>query len=223
MTSDILGRFAHYARRHGLTATLWRILVGTGRTLRGTRLILFGCDLGSLEAAEVARPTGRTIERKSAVTDLDPEDLARVENVGYAKVVRRQISKRFAQGASLWLCRVESQVAAYGWTLTGQTMVPHFFPLCPGDVHLFDFYVFPEFRGQRLNPSLVMQILKTLAAESKGRAFIEAAEWNAPQLHSVAKMPFQKLGYARKYCFFGRTIVIWSGGPVSAGSSGGKP
>jgi len=40
--------------------------------------------------------------------------------------------------------------------------------------------------------------------------FIEAAEWNAPQLSSLRKTPFQKLGRARKFHALGKTVVIWA-------------
>ena len=89
-------------------------------------------------------------------------------------------------------------------------MEPHFFPLADNDVHLFDFYVFPEFRGRRVNPMLVSHILASLRREACGRAYIEAAEWNLAQLRSLAKLPLRRLGAARKSCLLRRTIVIWS-------------
>jgi GNAT superfamily N-acetyltransferase len=109
----------------------------------------------------------------------------------------------------LWLLKLENSIAAYGWAVLGRTIEPHFFPLAANDAHLFDFFVFPEFRGRRLNPALVNHILVHLACETSGRAFIEAARWNQPQLASLARLPFRKLGCARKFQLLGRTIVMW--------------
>ncbi len=154
----------------------------------------------------------RKVERKRAEIELDARDLLQVESVGYPKAVRRQLSGRFARGASLWLYKLDDKVAGYGWTLTGTAIAPHFFPLGRGDEHLFDFFVFPEYRGRRINPSLVKHVLAKLALEANGRAFIEAAEWNTPQLNSLGRLPFHKLGHARKFFLFGRTVAVWKPG-----------
>ena len=76
-------------------------------------------------------------------------------------------------------------------------------------MHLFDFHVFPQYRGQGVNPLLVSYILRSLAAEGQGRAFIEAAEWNQAQLASLRRTPFRRLGSARKFTLFWYTMVCW--------------
>ena len=69
--------------------------------------------------------------------------------------------------------------------------------------------MFPQYRGRGFNPLLVGYILRSLAIESQGRAFIESAEWNDPQLASL-NIPFRRLGLARKLMVSRRTIVCWS-------------
>jgi len=207
---EYIGRFLHYAKHHGLWVTAKRTLLGLRRMLAGNRFVLFYCDLASFEVTPLDEPAQGTIERRFSGTRLDPQDLDRIMNAGYPPTVRRQLAERFAQGASLWLFELEDKLAAYGWSLIGHTMEPHFFPLGRNDVHLFDFFVFPEYRGRRINPALVSHILNNLALEGKARVFIEAAEWNTAQLHSLERVPFQKLGYARKHSLLGGTIVVWS-------------
>jgi ribosomal protein S18 acetylase RimI-like enzyme len=119
------------------------------------------------------------------------------------------MTERFGLGASLWLIKSHDKLAGYGWTLEGRTVEPHFFSLGHRDVHLFDFHVFPQYRGQGMNPTLVTSILRALTAEGAGRAFIEAAEWNQAQLSSLTKTPFRRLGMARKSTLFSRTLVLW--------------
>ena len=127
------------------------------------------------------------------------------------------MNERFAAQAELWLLRCQGVIAAFGWTIKGRTMEPHFVPLTPRDVHLFDFFVFPEFRGRGLNPSLVSQILEAISHENLSKAFIEAAAWNHPQLSSLKKTPFRRLGEARKFQFGKKPVVLWSRREVKAG------
>jgi ribosomal protein S18 acetylase RimI-like enzyme len=209
---EYIGRFFHYAKHHGWWGTIKRALLGLRRMLTGTRYVLFYCDLARFEAAPLDETVQGRVQRMFSGDELDPKHVSRIMNARYPAVVSRQIAERFAQGASLWLFELEDKLAAYGWSLIGNTMEPHFFPLGGNDVHLFDFFVFPEYRGRRVNPLLVRHILNSLALEGKARAFIEAAEWNTEQLRSLKRMPFQKLGHARKHSLLGRMIVVWSEG-----------
>lgn len=207
---DSVGRFLNYIRRHGVRVTLNRISVSVKRIRTGNRQILFFCDLRASGATMTDGSGLGNVERKNAETELDANDLQRIVNSWNPKVARRQLSERFAHGASLWLFKSEGRLAAYGWTLIGRTVEPHFFPLGANDAHLFDYFVFPEFRGRWINPALVNHVLASLASERRSRAFIEAAEWNTPQLSSLGRTPFQPFGRARKWHCFGKTLVAWS-------------
>ena len=124
-------------------------------------------------------------------------------------MAHRNINHRSDLAASLWLIRLEDHLAGYGWTLRGRTAEPHYFRLGQNDVHLFDFHVFPQYRGRGVNPFLVNYILRRLALEGHGRAFIEAAEWNQVQLASLRKTPFRRFGLATKLSILGHTTVWW--------------
>jgi GNAT superfamily N-acetyltransferase len=207
---DSIIRFLEYGRRHGFDGTSRRIRLAFKHMLRGNRQVLFYCDLASFTTPDVERLGDAKVERKSAEEELDAKELLMIVNAWNPEITRRHISKRFGQGASLWLLKLEDKLAGYGWTTTGRTMEPHFLPLGSNDVHLFDFFVFPEYRGQRLNPSFVSHILRRLASDRRSRAYIEAAEWNTAQLHSLSRTPFQNFGRAWKCCIFGKTIVLWT-------------
>ena len=90
-------------------------------------------------------------------------------------------------------------------------MEPHYVSLGREDVHLFDFLVFPEFRGRGINSALVRHILQEFAVEARRRAFIEAAQWNTAQLSSLRRTPFQRFGVARKRGLFSKPSVVWDG------------
>jgi ribosomal protein S18 acetylase RimI-like enzyme len=214
--STSISRFADYLRRNGLLATLRRASLAVRRSLLSSRSVLFYCDLsGQISPAEglpsflEGLPSFLKVERKTNPADIDPRDLQEMTSFWNPKLAHRNIAERFEQAASLWLIKSHDKLAGYGWTLQGRTIEPHYFPLGPDDVHLFDFYVFPQYRGRGINPLLVNQILLSLVADCQNRAFIEAAEWNQAQLSSLAKTSFRRLGWASKLMVFGRTIVWW--------------
>ena len=149
------------------------------------------------------------IERKKCRDALTSKDLDRITSHWNPKIMLQRINERFAANAELWLMRCNETIAAYGWTLKEKTIEPYFFPIKVGDIHLFDFYAFTEFRGRGLNPSLVWQILAEAGLEGSKRAFIEAAIWNNAQRSSLAKTPFIKLGTARKLSLWNSTLVLW--------------
>jgi ribosomal protein S18 acetylase RimI-like enzyme len=177
-------------------------------------MVLFYFDLaddGSLAATNM--PDHLNVARKTGLDAIDTPDWQQITELWNPRLCRRNFSERFQEGASLWLIRSEGRLAGYGWTMTGRTIAPHYHPLGANDVHLFDFLVFPEFRGRNINPSLVRHILNELTAEGSSRAFIEVREWNRPQMISLAKTPFRCLGVARKASLFGKTFVEWSAAP----------
>ncbi|MGB7729604.1 MAG: GNAT family N-acetyltransferase [Candidatus Acidiferrum sp.] len=208
--SNSISRFTAYYTRHGFRATIRRAGVALKRGLLASRMVLFYCDLGKQTTAPVNIPSSLKAERLRSHAELSPQDLQEMTSFWNPKQAHKNIRERFEQGASLWLIKSGDKLAGYGWTLQGRTIEPHYFPLAQDDVHLFDFYVFPEYRGRGINPFLVNHILRSLGSKCAGRAFIEAAEWNEAQLSSLRKTAFRPVGWARKSAIFHRTLVCWA-------------
>jgi ribosomal protein S18 acetylase RimI-like enzyme len=209
--STSVSRVAAYYTRHGLRATARRAALAVRRALCLNGMVLLYYDLSEKNWPPVDFPSSNTVEQRRTCAELSPEDLQAMTSFWNPKLAHRNINERFSKGAVLWLMKSEDRLAGYGWTLMGCTIEPHYFPLGQYDVHLFDFHVFPEFRGRKMNPFLVSHILGSLAAEGRGRAFIEAAEWNQAQLSSLERTPLHRFGYARKWTIFRYTIVCWAG------------
>lgn len=203
-------RFTEYCRRHGLGATLRRIGVAAKRAIFAGRMVVFYCDLNDRQLPPVNIPRTLKVERLRTPAELSAEYLQAMTSFWNPKQANRNIRERFEKGASLWLVVSEDQLAGYGWTIEGKTIEPYYFPLGPKDLHLFDFHVFPEFRGRGFNPLLVDCILRDLATDQGGRAYIEAAEWNEAQLASLRKTLFRLLGFAKMYKIFGKVLTGWA-------------
>jgi len=170
---------------------------------------LFYCDLSTLNSPTAALNSSLKVERHSNQTDLCPQDLQQITAVWNPEITERNMKERFGLGASLWLIKFNDCLAGYGWTLQGRTVEPHYFPLGENDVQFLDFHVFPKYRGRAMDWFLMTHILHELAAEGRARAFGEAAEWNQASLSSFAMTPFRRLGWAKKFTIFGRTMVCW--------------
>jgi len=216
--SSSISRFAGYYRRHGFVKTVERFGQSIKRSLFANRMVVFYCDLAGQQAPPPALHDSLKILRLTNQAEFRPLDLEAMTGIWNPELAQKNIAERFGLGASLWLVLSAGHLAGFGWSLQGRTVEPYFFPLGREDVHLFDFHVFPQFRGQGLNPVLVTHILHTLSSASRGRAFIEAAEWNKAQLSSLRKTPFRQLGLVRSFSLPGRTCVSWAEGVVTKGS-----
>ena len=208
--SNSISRVTDYYSRHGFRATVSRFVLAAKRALFSSRMIVFYCDLPSLPVRPVNIPASMTVERVTGEGELRPQDFDEITSFWNPTQARRNVRERFANGASLWLIKSEEHVAGYGWTMQGRTIAEYYFPMAPKDVQLFDFYVFPRFRGRALHWLLTAYILQALAAEGAARAFADTGEWNQPQISSFRMTPFRRLGLVRSFTVFGHTFVSWA-------------
>jgi GNAT superfamily N-acetyltransferase len=208
--SNSISRFADYYRRHGLVATIRRARLAGRRALFRNRMMVFYCDLDVPRPRSASIPEPLVVEQVNAPAELSAEHLEEMTRFWNSKLANRNIRGRFDKGASLWLVRSENQLVGYGWALQGRTIESYYFPLTPVDVHLFDFHVFPRYRGRGVNPYLIGCILDGFTTNCGGRAFIDAAEWNDAQLASLRKTAFRCLGSVRSFTILGHTFVSWS-------------
>jgi ribosomal protein S18 acetylase RimI-like enzyme len=155
-------------------------------------------------------PSSLTVQCLSNSAELSAGDLHELTSFWNPKQAHRNIGERFEKGASLWLIRSGERLAGYSWTLRGRTIAEYYFPMAQEDVQLFDFYVFPKFRGRAILWFLIIFILSSLREEGASRVFGDVAEWNQASLSFYKTIPFQRLGRARTLTIFGRTFVSWT-------------
>ena len=203
----LVSRIIHYCRRNGFRVTLRRAWTRTVQALVHHRIFLYTTDLAACPAPPTEMKEGLRLEQASAEANISDRDKKALLEYWDAKEKQKQITERFAKGATLWMIKDGGRLAAFGWTMRGATIEPPFIPVEPDDVHFFDFEVFPAWRGRGVNPALVEQILCHVAQAGARRALVEVHEWNHAQLRSLAKTRFKMYGKARRRFFFGRWRV----------------
>jgi len=208
--SDSFSRFITYYQRHGLEATICRASLAARRRLFSGRMVVFYCDLTKQLRYAINIPVSLRVERLRNCAEVSEYDLQRITSFWNPKLARRNLQERFKKGASLWLIKLDDEIAGYSWTLRGATIAPYYFPLGPDDVQIFDFYAFPKYRGRAVLWFLVVHILRCLAAEGGSRAFGDVAEWNQPSLSFYRMLPFRRLGLVRSFRVLGRSYSSWS-------------
>jgi len=207
--SNSISRLTEYYKRHGFGATVRRAQLAAKRALFSSRMVVFYCDLGRQTLAPVNIPSSLKVERLRSSAELTEKDLQEITSFWNPKQALRNVQERFGRKASLWLVKSGDKLAGYGWTLQGQAIDSYYFRLGENDVQLFDFYVFPKFRGRAIHWLLTVYILQTLAAEGGARAFADTGEWNQAQLSSFKMTPFRRLGLVRSFTILGHTITDW--------------
>jgi ribosomal protein S18 acetylase RimI-like enzyme len=180
------------------------------RSIFSKRMIVLYCDLAKQTMEPANMPSSLTVQRLGNHAELSPEDLHEMTSFWNPKQAHRNIRERFEKGASLWLIRSGESLAGYSWSLRGRTIAHYYFPMAQDDVQLFDFYVFPRFRGRAILWFLITVILRSLREEGASRVFGDVAEWNHASLSFYRTVPFQRLGMARSVTIFGRTIIWWT-------------
>jgi hypothetical protein len=207
--SNSISRITAYYKLHGFQATIQRAVLAAQRALFAGRMVVFYCDLPVKGARSVNIPGSMRIDRLTVEAELLQQDFEEITSFWNPTQARRNVKERFSNGASLWLIKSEDHVAGYGWTIQGRTIAEYYFPMAPNDVQLFDFYVFPKFRGRALHWLLTAYILQAITADGASRAFADTGEWNQAQLSSFKMTPFRRLGLVRSFTFFGHTWVSW--------------
>ncbi len=208
---SVLQRIALFYRREGLLSTIKRIFTALHRSFFLGRMIVYSCPMPT-EGIGLSDTANKIYFERATNAHLSKDDYATVLDIGSIEERSRDIAHRFELGSELWLAKVNGRVAGFGWTLVGKTVSPHYFTLRANEVHFFDFYVFPEYRGRGINIALIEKILTTLSTQPISRAHIDCAAWNHAQIRSLSKTPFHRQAEVIRVSFLGLSIIIWHKG-----------
>jgi ribosomal protein S18 acetylase RimI-like enzyme len=204
------GRTIYHLRNEGIIATLKRAAILGWRSCFQNKMLLYSVDLACVADEWPRERSEINIERKTLMRQISDGDMDMLMGPYNRSERRKQIERQMGQGAVLWLAKKNKKIAGYGWSIQAKTVKPYFFPLGDDDYHLFDYYVSPEFRGQRINAFLVNFILGALREQGGKRAFIETFLWNTAERRSLERTSFCKIGVGQKVVCCGRAVVFWT-------------
>ncbi len=208
-----VSRLTNYYRRHGFRASVERVGLFLSQALTSGKMVVFYWDL-TRPVESFDWPNLRdhlTVEQKNSREEIAASDWNQIVDFWNRKLTEPAFSLRLQHGATIWLLRSEGKLAGYMWSVGGRTLEPYYYPLGAGDAMVYDFLVFPEYRGRRFLPYLLNYVLKEMRAQNMTRAHFDVAAWNRASLSGTAKTAYPRhmLGIARKRTFFGRTFVQW--------------
>jgi ribosomal protein S18 acetylase RimI-like enzyme len=210
LIKNVYWKIRNYYRHRGAKQTALRIKEAVRRLLFANRDVLFYVDLVEWSPSmTVDRSCPFTIHRITCESEFPEIWLTRILEQLPPEVYVVHMKKRFAKGATIWCLRQEEVLIGFLWTLVGDTMMPHYYPLIASDVHIFDGFILPQYRGQgtfTLMMTLVMERLKQMGLR---RAYVEASEWNTLASRAFEKMQFHFLGVAHQRFRKGKTVVTW--------------
>ena len=202
-------RLISYYQRHGFwvawrhaAVLFWRAVFQNGR-------VLLRCDLKMGQPQPVSSlPDGLTIERIQSSEQIHEQDWQKLTRDRTPAICHRSFGERFRKGASMWAARSNGDIAGYGWTQTCDR-VETYYPADGNDVYLFEFLVFPEHRGRRINSLLIGHILSALALEGKARAYLDVDQWNKAGLNSYRRTSFLPVAISKARLLRPRKLVKW--------------
>ena len=202
-------RARKYFQRHGAKATVKRALLSVRNHFFFNREVVFWVDLLNRKSEEPAIQEKFVVERMEERSEIPNEMLKCLAEHQAEELLDNNLRERFERGASLWCLRMDGDFIGYIWSSVGKAMKPHYLPLTERDVHLFDNFIFPKYRGRMQNSILMNHVLDRLKIQGLQRAYIETAEWNHLELKSLAKIRFVRIGLAKRRFRQGKSIVTW--------------
>lgn len=213
-------RVTSYYRLYGARNTLKRFGDSLKRMLFYNRDVIYCMDLVDWPLQDSGSRDGYSLERFDRDVEIPEVFLKSVGEQRSAEMFREYLRRRLDKGASLWCLRKDWEYMGYFWVFIGGTMKPHYIPLSARDVHFFDGYMFPAYRGQGEMAVLMDMVIERLKTLGLRRAYIEAAEWNASSIKYIEKMGYSKIGCARQRYRRGRNVVTWWTGSNTGGPGG---
>jgi RimJ/RimL family protein N-acetyltransferase len=202
-------KVTNYYKLHGPKQTCQRVFESMRRSVFFRRYVIFSMDLDDWSFAGKETSHHYEIVCLGGETEISEMFMKQILEHHQEKMFREYLEKRFTKGAALWCFKKGDVLIGYFWSLIGKTMKPYYIPLMEKDVHIFDGFIFPKYRGHgemAIMMNMVVDHLKTLGLR---RIFIEAAEWNVPSLKFIEKMGYSRLGYARQRFRQRKMVVTW--------------
>jgi ribosomal protein S18 acetylase RimI-like enzyme len=193
---------------NGGKSFLQNVISRMWRTFGKNRLVVYAAVLSAVY--DNGLPDDMSVSTAGSITDIADRDIAiLLHNTKNRNTRSEQFVRRFSNGAELWMARIKDEIVGYIWTINIEKDRPYFLPLLENDVLLFDAEIFSEYRGQGINSRLTQKVLIDLKNRGRERAFIQTCERNTPEIASLKKTSFKKIGLATRKPQGRKNVVIW--------------
>jgi RimJ/RimL family protein N-acetyltransferase len=210
MLRNFISKIIFWYEKHGLLNMFFVAGERIWRKIFRNRYVLFCLDFADLKESDMCFLNKNVI----LVQYEDPNDIPQkdidqmISNMG--KVIIEDMLQRFhTKGATLWIAKINGRVAGVQWSKIGGFDGFDAIPLTSKDVVPIAVFVYPDFRGQNIGPTMIQKMICELNKKGVNRVYINVNIWNTTQLHSVLKAGFKKIGVYREFKVLGRHITIW--------------
>lgn len=209
----LMKRILNIYRKEGAANVFKKAFVKAYQNILYRKIIVFYVSLADDDIKDYQLPRELTVKRRWSEGELSSEEMEQLSSHWNSYGEFNENIARFKKDSSVWLLEEKEKVLAFQWTVRGKTIKPYLFPFTKDDAHIFDCYVFPEYRGKRFNSMLTNYLLRELRKEGVLRVFWEVHEWNRSELKSVPKIDiaYREVGTAKKYRIFNKELILWEG------------
>lgn len=159
-----------------------------------------------------------TINSYVCLADVDPDVLRCVE--ARDEKLIHMFERLFHKGAQLWIGTYGKEVVGICWSRSGQKRSDYFVSLNSDDGSILGCFVFPQFRGRDIYPTMLKCIVNTLGSHNGIRnIFIDCKSWNRSSIRGIEKAGFHLT--KRMFCvvMFGRIIFHYPNNSFLHGNS----
>ena len=204
----ILNKFSTYTKRYGF-GLFPRAMLKTWRRFIDNKIYLFCLDKTYYQDFSI-NIAGLQLKSFSSFTEISHDIYQSFcQHKGGDILVDPFLHKFFNKGAELWIVLSNNTPLGYHWSSQGGLEGFYYMPVLSSDAILFASEVFHPFRGQGINPWMIMNISQILMQRGSKRVFIGCSKWNKSQIRSISKTGFKWFGTIRVFSSSKSIYSIW--------------
>jgi hypothetical protein len=200
-------RIKKYLKRNGLRKTLRQLLIKALTSLKVHKYVLYCTDS---PPASTVNMNGLTVLMFNDISSAETANFKDLCSYFTKEIFQPIAIKNFNKNATLWvLTNRNNETLGIVWSIVGNTVSSHFFPLSQNDAHLFSNEILLPHRGKGYNTILLNYVVSTLKEKNISRIHIETAVDNFAEQKSLNKTLFKEYAIASKFSFLGKQYTRW--------------
>jgi len=176
--------------------------------LRGVIPVHVSLVYRKTERSSLCAVSGLLTERYGARSAVGPNIISKLQTTRGPELVR-ELDKLFASGCELWLGWIEGEIAGICWSRGHKNRTDYFVPLGESDATILSCFVFPQYRGRGIYPTMLETIVRTLMDNDQvSNVYIDSKSWNVPSIRGIEKAGFDFIGRAIRMVLWGRVWIL---------------